>query len=57
LSLLLGQAAPALDAAFTARALLAALNPGQHLFARRELGWELERMRAGWRGLIDALSR
>lgn len=56
LSLLLRQAAPALDAAFTARALLSALNPGQHLFARRELGWELERMRAGWRGLIDALS-
>lgn len=56
LAILLGAAAPHVDAPFVARALLAALNPAQHLFARRELGWELERLRAGWRGLIDALT-
>src|SRR3954469_565873 len=35
LAILLREAAPALDAQFTARALLAALDPGEHLFARR----------------------
>jgi len=55
LAILVGQAAPQLDGAFTARALLAALNPAQHLFARRVLGWELERLQAGWVGLVEAL--
>ena len=55
LAILLRDAAPDLDAEFTARALLATLDPGQHLFARRGLGWELDRLRAGWRGLVYAL--
>jgi AcrR family transcriptional regulator len=55
LAILLREAAPQLDAEFTARALLAALSPAQHLFARKGLGWELDRLRAGWRGLVDAL--
>lgn len=56
LALLLREAAPQLDAEFTAQALLATLRPAQHLYARRGLGWSLERMRAGWDGLIEALS-
>lgn len=55
LALLVGQAAPALDAPYTARALLSALDPAQHLYARKVLGWELERLRAGWAGLVSAL--
>ena len=55
LVILLREAAPHVDPEFTARALLAALNPGQHLFARRGLGWDLDRLRAGWRGLVDAI--
>jgi AcrR family transcriptional regulator len=55
LAILLREAAPQLDAEFTARALMATLNPAQHLFARRGLGWDVDRLRAGWRGLVDAL--
>ncbi|MGZ4269299.1 MAG: TetR/AcrR family transcriptional regulator [Solirubrobacteraceae bacterium] len=55
LAILLRQAAPALDAEFTARALLDAVNPAAHLFARRRLEWPLERLRAGWRSLVLAL--
>jgi AcrR family transcriptional regulator len=55
LSILLREAAPQLDAEFTARALLAALAPARHLFARRALGWDLERLRAGWHSLVDAI--
>jgi AcrR family transcriptional regulator len=57
LGLLLREAAPQLDAEFTAQALLATLGPGAHLYARRGLGWPLERLQAGWDGLVDALSR
>ena len=56
LTLLLREAAPHIDAEFTAQALLATLRPAQHLYARRGLGWSLERVRAGWCGLVDALS-
>ena len=56
LAILLGEAAPQLDAPYTARALLATLNPAQHVYSRRVLGWPLERLRNGWRGLVDALS-
>ena len=56
LALLLREAAPQLDAEFTAQALLATLRPAQHVYARRGLGWSLERMRVGWAGLIEALS-
>jgi AcrR family transcriptional regulator len=55
LTILLREAAPHLDAAFTAEALLAALGPTHHMRARRELGWPLERLGDGWRALVDAL--
>jgi AcrR family transcriptional regulator len=57
LAILLREAAPHLDAEFTAQALLATLSPALHLRARRGLGWPLERLRAGWAGLVDSLSR
>jgi len=56
LTILLRDAAPHLDADFTARALLATLAPDRHLHARRDLGWPIARMRAGWHGLVDALT-
>jgi AcrR family transcriptional regulator len=56
LALLLREAAPRVDAEFTAQALLATLRPAQHLYARRGLGWSRERVFAGWCGLVDALS-
>ena len=55
LAILLREAAPHVDPDFTARALLATLSPAHHLHARRALGWPLERLREGWRGLVDAL--
>ena len=56
LALLLREAAPQVDAEYTAQALLAALSPGRHIHARRDLGWSLERLRAGWRDLVRTLS-
>jgi AcrR family transcriptional regulator len=56
LALLLREAAPHLDAAFTAEALLATLAPAHHLRVRHGLGWSLERMRAGWAGLVESIS-
>ena len=56
LTLLLRDAAPHIDAEFTAQALLAMLRPAQHLYSRRGLGWSLERVRAGWCDLVDSLS-
>jgi AcrR family transcriptional regulator len=56
LAILLREAAPHLDAAFTAEALLATLAPAHHLRTRRGLGWSLDRLRAGWRDLVGALS-
>ena len=55
-AILLREAAPHLDAEFTAEALLATLAPSHHLRTRRALGWSPERLRAGWGGLVDALS-
>jgi AcrR family transcriptional regulator len=55
LVILLREAAPHLDAEFTAQALLAMLDPARHLRARQGLGWSIERIRAGWRGLVGAL--
>ena len=57
LAILLREAAPHLDAEFTARALLATLAPGNHLLTRRGLGWSIERLGEGWCGLVDAISR
>ena len=56
LAILLREAAPGLDAPLTARALLATLSPGQHLHARRELGWPAARLREGWAAMVRALS-
>ena len=56
LAILLREAAPRLDPQFTAEALLATLSPAQHVRARAGLGWSLDRLRAGWTGLVDALS-
>lgn len=56
LALLVREAAPQLDAEYTAELLLSALSPAQHLRARRARGWQPDRLRAGWRGLIEALS-
>jgi AcrR family transcriptional regulator len=56
LALLLRDAAPDVDAEFMAQALLATLRPAQHLYWRRGLGWPVERVRAGWHDLVDALS-
>jgi AcrR family transcriptional regulator len=55
LAILLREAAPQLDAEFTARALLSVLGPAEYLRARRGLGWSLDRLRAGWHGLVDAI--
>jgi AcrR family transcriptional regulator len=55
LAILLREAAPHVDAEFTAQALLATLDPAHHLLTRQGLGWSIERLRAGWRGLVDAL--
>jgi AcrR family transcriptional regulator len=56
LTILLREATPALDAEFTAWALLATLHPTRHLHARKGLGWPVDRLRAGWHGFIDALA-
>jgi AcrR family transcriptional regulator len=56
LTILLRDAAPQLDAEFTAHALLAMLGPGHHLRARVGLEWPLERLRAGWHGVVDKLA-
>ena len=55
LAVLLREAAPSVDADFTAQALLAALGPAQYVYARRRLGWPLDRLKAGWRALVDTL--
>jgi AcrR family transcriptional regulator len=56
LMILVREAAAHLDAEYTARAMLAMLHPAHHLYARRALGWPLERLRAGWHALVDALT-
>jgi AcrR family transcriptional regulator len=56
LAILLRAAAPNVDAEYTARVLLAALHPREHLWTRRGLGWSAERLRAGWHALVDAVS-
>jgi AcrR family transcriptional regulator len=57
LAILLREAAPHLDAQFTAEALLATLSPAHYLRARRGLGWSVERLLDGWCRLVDAISR
>ena len=50
LAILIREAAPHLDAEFTAEALLATLAPSHHLRLRHGVGWSLDRMRDGWAG-------
>jgi AcrR family transcriptional regulator len=57
LSILLGEAAPQLDAPLTARALLATLAPGPYVHARTALGWDVERLKRGWAAMAAALCR
>jgi len=56
LAILLREAAPQLDAQYTAEALLAMLAPAHHMRMRGGLGWSLDRMRAGWDGLVEAIA-
>ena len=56
LVILLREAAPDLDAEYTARAMLAMLHPAHHLYARRALAWPLARLRDGWHTFVDALT-
>ncbi|HWK28432.1 MAG TPA: helix-turn-helix domain-containing protein [Solirubrobacter sp.] len=56
LAILLREAAPLLDAQFTAEALLSTLAPAHYLRVRHGLGWPMERLRAGWYGLVDAVT-
>ena len=56
LVILLREAAPNLDPEYTARAVLAMLHPAHHLYARRALGWPLDRLRDGWHAFVDALT-
>jgi len=55
LAILLREGAPHLDPEYTARAMLATLHPAHHLYARHALEWPLERLRAGWHAMVDAL--
>jgi len=55
LAILIAEAAPQLDAPLTARSLLATLGPGHFVHARRALGWEVERLKAGWAAMTAAL--
>ena len=55
LSILLREAAPHLDPQFTAEALLATLAPAHHQRVRIGLEWPVERLREGWRGLVNAI--
>jgi AcrR family transcriptional regulator len=56
LIILLGEAAPHVDAEYTAHTLLASLSPGHHAVLRTVLGWSRERVAEGWCRLIDALA-
>lgn len=55
LRLLLREAAPHLEPHYTAEALLAMLDPKQHLRMRHGLGYSLDQLVRGWDQLIDAL--
>jgi len=53
LALLLGAAAPGVDAEYAADTLLAAFDPHLHLHLRHERGWPLARVQDGWCALAD----
>lgn len=56
LRILLVEAAPHLDAHYTAESLLAMLEPAHHLRMRHGLGYSLDQLAAGWEQLVDALT-
>ncbi|MDA0171897.1 TetR/AcrR family transcriptional regulator [Solirubrobacter taibaiensis] len=56
LRILLEEAAPHLDARYTAESLIAMLDPAQHLRMRRLLGYSLDQLVRGWDQLIAALT-
>jgi AcrR family transcriptional regulator len=56
LRILLVEAAPHLEPRYTAEALLAMLDPQQHLRLRHGLGYSLDQLVTGWDQLIDALT-
>jgi len=53
LTLLLREAAPAIDAEYAAETLLAAFDPRLHLHLRHERGFSLRRIQDGWCVLCD----
>ena len=55
LAVLLREAAPHVDAEFTAQTLLAGLHPGPFGYARRQLGWPVERLKEAWASLVAAV--
>jgi AcrR family transcriptional regulator len=57
LAILLREAAPQLDARFTAETLLATLAPSHHLRMRHGLGYTVEQLVTGWRELTQTLTR
>jgi hypothetical protein len=57
LRILLEEAAPHLDARYTAESLIAMLDPAQHLRMRRLLGYSLDQLVRGWDQLVEALVR
>jgi AcrR family transcriptional regulator len=52
LALLLGEANPDCDADMAAEALLALLSPGLFMHLRRERGFDLDRVKAGWHSAV-----
>jgi hypothetical protein len=57
LRILLEEAAPHLDARYTAESLIAMLDPAQHLRMRRLLGYSIDQLVRGWDQLVEALVR
>lgn len=54
LAVLLREAAPGLDAEYAVNSLVMAFDARLHVHLRRERGWPLERVQAGWCALADA---
>jgi AcrR family transcriptional regulator len=53
LTVLLREAAPYVDVEYAVETLIAALDPRLHVHLRRERGWPLARVHAGWCALAD----
>jgi AcrR family transcriptional regulator len=55
-AVLLREAECDVEAHFAAEALLASLAPGHYVHLRRNLGWDVGRIREGWRSMVAALT-